>query len=154
MGNYLRTAHRLLGFRLRQEQWDPSLYCGQLEAQLNRYLVYLFQDHGFSLSRPATGHSPATSVRHGLAALSSALIAPLVSSPCPCDTPVLGGPLTNRQPAENSWILGDPILHCYVPFTGIHNLTKKSDRVSFVRGALSKIQPIQNIVTWPIRGPT
>ena len=70
-----------------------------------------------------------------------------------CDAPKPGGPLTNRQPMENSWISGDPIPHCYVPFTRIHNFNKKSDRVSFVRGALSKIQPVQNIVTCPIRGP-
>ena len=70
-----------------------------------------------------------------------------------CEAPKFGGPLTNCQPVENSLISGDPITHCYVPFTGIHNLTKKLDRAFFVRGALSKIQLVQNIVTWPIRGP-
>ena len=55
----------------------------QLDAQLDRYLVHLFQDRNFSLSGPATGHSLAASVRHGLAAPSSVLLAPLVSSPCP-----------------------------------------------------------------------
>ena len=33
-------------------------------------------------------------------------------------------PLTNRQHAKNSYISGDPISYCYVPFTRIHNLTK------------------------------
>ena len=51
--------------------------------QLDRYLVHLFQDHDFSLFRPVIDHSPAASVRHGLAAPSSVLLAPLVSSPCP-----------------------------------------------------------------------
>ena len=41
-----------------------------------------------------------------------------------CDVPKPGGPLTNRQPAENSWILGDTILHRYFPFTEIHNFNK------------------------------
>ena len=41
-----------------------------------------------------------------------------------CDVLKLGGPLTNRQPTENSWISSDSIPHCYVPFTRIHNLTK------------------------------
>ena len=45
--------------------------------------MHLFQDHGFSLSGPATGHSPTTSIRCGLAAPSSVLRAPPVSSPCP-----------------------------------------------------------------------
>ena len=83
MGNCLRTAHHLLGYRHRQEQRAPSLYCKRLEAQLNRYLIHLFQDPDFSLSRPTTGHSPASSVRRGLAAPSSTLLAPPVSSLCP-----------------------------------------------------------------------
>ena len=41
-----------------------------------------------------------------------------------CDALKPGGPLTNRQLAENSWISGDPIPHCYVPFTEIHNFNK------------------------------
>ena len=41
-----------------------------------------------------------------------------------CDAPKPEGLLTNRQPVENSWISGDPILHCYVPFTEIHNFNK------------------------------
>ena len=83
MVNFLRVAHRLLGYRHCQEQQAPSLYRGPLEAQLNRYLVSLFQDQGFSLSGPAIGHSPTASIRRGLAAPSSALLAPPVSSPCP-----------------------------------------------------------------------
>ena len=58
-------------------------YCGRLEAQLDRYLVHLFQDREFSLSRLATDHSPTTSVWHGLAAPLSTLLAPPVSSSCP-----------------------------------------------------------------------
>ena len=54
-----------------------------MEAQLDRYLIYLFQDRGFSLSRPVTGHSPATSVRRGLASPSSTLLVPPISSLCP-----------------------------------------------------------------------
>ena len=45
--------------------------------------MHLFQDPVFSLSRPATGHSPAASVQRGLAAPSSVLLAPPGSSPCP-----------------------------------------------------------------------
>ena len=41
-----------------------------------------------------------------------------------CDAPKPGGPLTNRQPAENLWMSGNPIPHCCAPFTGTHNLTK------------------------------
>ena len=42
-----------------------------------------------------------------------------------CEAPKPGGPLTNNcQSAENSWISGDPIPHCYVPFTEIHNFNK------------------------------
>ena len=82
MGNCLRKAHRLLGYRHRQEHLSPSLYYGRVEAQLNCYLIHLFQDRGFSLSRHTTSHSLAASVRHGLTAPSSALLAPHVSSPC------------------------------------------------------------------------
>ena len=45
----------------------------------------------------------------------------------PCDAPKPGCPLTTRQPAEYSWMSGNP-----TPFT-------KSGRVSFVRGALPKV---------------
>ena len=57
-----------------------------------------------------------------------------------CDALKPEDPLTNRQPMENSWISGDPILYCYVLFIEIHNLVKKkkTDIVSFVRGDLSK----------------
>ena len=82
MGNCLRTAHHLLGYRHRQEQRAPSLYCKQLEAQLDHYLIHLFQDPDFSLSGLATGHSPAASVRRGFEAPSSTLLAPPVSSLC------------------------------------------------------------------------
>ena len=40
------------------------------------------QDHEFSLSRLATGHSPFASVRYDPVTPSSILLAPLVSSPC------------------------------------------------------------------------
>ena len=82
MRNYPRTSHHLLGYRHRQGQWAHSLYCGQLDAQLDSYLLHLFQYRGFSLSGSATGHSPATNVRRGLVAPSFVLLAPLVSSPC------------------------------------------------------------------------
>ena len=65
--------------------------------QLNRYLVHLFQDHGFSQSGPATGHSRAASIRHGLATPLSALLAPPVSSPCPNANGGIG-PLVIRLP--------------------------------------------------------
>ena len=52
-------------------------------SQLNRYLVHLFQDRGFSLSGPTTSHSRVASFRHGLAAPSSVFLAPPVSSSCP-----------------------------------------------------------------------
>ena len=83
MGNYPRTTRILLGYRDHQEQWASPLYCGQLEAQLHRYLVHLFQDRDFSQSRLATSHSSTARVRHGLAAPSSAWLTPPVSSPCP-----------------------------------------------------------------------
>ena len=51
--------------------------------QLDLHLIHLFQDLNFPPSRPATGHSLAASVRCGLAAPSSVLLDPHVSSPCP-----------------------------------------------------------------------
>ena len=39
----------------------------------------------------------------------------------------------------NLWISDNPTSHHYVSFIGIHNLTKKSDKVFFVREAISKI---------------
>ena len=83
MGNYSRTACCLLGYRHCQEQRAPSFCCGRLEAQLDHYLVYLFQDRDFSQSGLATGYSPAASVRRGRTAPSFALLAPPVSFPCP-----------------------------------------------------------------------
>ena len=44
--------------------------------------MHLLQDRDFSLSRPATGHSPFASVRYDPVTPSSILLAPLVSSPC------------------------------------------------------------------------
>ena len=41
-----------------------------------------------------------------------------------CDTPRLGDPLTNRQPAKDLWMLGNPIPHYCVLYTGTHNLIK------------------------------
>ena len=82
MGNCPRITHHLLGYQYRQEQWAPSLYCEQLESQLDHYIVHLFQDRCFSLSRLATGHSPSISVQRGLVAPSSTLLVPSVSSPC------------------------------------------------------------------------
>ena len=81
--NCLKTTHHMLGYRRRQGQWTLSLYWGRSDAQLDRYLVHLFQDRGFFLSRSITGHFPTTIVRHELITLSSALLAPPVSSPCP-----------------------------------------------------------------------
>ena len=83
MGNYPRIACCLLGYRHRKKQRAPSLYYGQLEVQFDRYLVHIFHDHGFSQSEPTIGHSPIASVRRGLTTPSSALLSPLVSSPCP-----------------------------------------------------------------------
>ena len=34
-----------------------------------------------------------------------------------CDTPNPGGPLTTRQPTEDSWMLGNPTPHHLVPFS-------------------------------------
>ena len=65
--------------------------------QLDRYLVHLFQDHGFSSSGLAIGHSPIAIVRHDLVTPSSVLLAPLVSSPCP-DANGGIGPLAIRLP--------------------------------------------------------
>ena len=83
MGNCPRTTHHLLGYRHCQRQWASSFYCERLDAQFDRYLINLFQDHGFSLSRLATGHSPTTNVQRGLAAPSFVLLALPFSSPCP-----------------------------------------------------------------------
>ena len=41
-----------------------------------------------------------------------------------CDTPKPEGSLTTRQPAEDSWISGNPTPHHRVPFSGTHDLTK------------------------------
>ena len=47
-------------------------------------ILYLFSKIGnFSLFRPITSHSLVVVVQHGLAAPSSILLAPSVSSPCP-----------------------------------------------------------------------
>ena len=51
-------------------------------AALDHHLVHIFQDHGFSLSRPITGHSLTASIRRGFEASLSVLLAPPVSSPC------------------------------------------------------------------------
>ena len=80
--NWLRTTHHLLGYLHHEEQWAPSLYCKRSNAQFNCYLVHLFQDHGFFQSRPATGHSHATSVQHDLATPSSVLLVPPTLSSC------------------------------------------------------------------------
>ena len=82
--------------------------------QLDRYLVHLFQDRNFSLSRPVTGHSPAVSVRHSLAAPLFALLVPLISSPCPnanggIDPLAIGSSdwLTLRLPRTNQMWKGE-----------------------------------------------
>ena len=61
--------------------WAPSLYCERLDAQIDRYLVHLFQDHDFFLFGPATGHSLVASTRRDPATPSSVLLTPSVSSP-------------------------------------------------------------------------
>ena len=53
-----------------------------------------------------------------------------------CDVPKPGGKFTNRQLKENSWISGDSILNCYVPFTRIHNLEKKKEQSLLCMGNL------------------
>ena len=60
-----------------------SLYYELLDAQLDHYLVHLFQDRNFFLSRPTTGYSHAASVQHDLTTLSSVLLVPPVFSPSP-----------------------------------------------------------------------
>ena len=52
------------------------------------------------------------------------------------------GPVDNPSTYGNLWISGNLTLHHYVPFIRIHNLKKKSDKVSSIRKALSKIQPV------------
>ena len=52
------------------------------DAQIDCYLVHLFQDSGFFLSRSTTSHSPAAIVQHEFVTPSSILLAPLISSPC------------------------------------------------------------------------
>ena len=44
---------------------------------------------------------------------------------CICVAPKLGGPLTNRQPEENSWVSGAPIPHYVSHLPGSTNLTTK-----------------------------
>ena len=63
-----------------------------------------------------------------------------------CDVLKSGGPLIIHQPAECLWVLCNSIPQRCVPFTRTQNLTK-SDRVSFIRGALSKTQLVQYTVT-------
>ena len=81
MGSFLRTTYRLLGYRHRQEQWPPSLYCERLDAKLDYYLVHLFQDREFFQSRPLTSHFHATNVRHDLETPSPVLLVPPAFSP-------------------------------------------------------------------------
>ena len=52
-----------------------------LDAQLDRYLVHLFQDSGFFLFEPLTGHSHAASVQHDLATPSFVFLVPPIFSP-------------------------------------------------------------------------
>ena len=54
----------------------------------------------------------------------------LLASDMTREAPKPGGPLTNRQPTENSWISGNPIPHCYVPFTRTHNFNKNRTKSS------------------------
>ena len=58
------------------------------------------------------------------------------------DAPKPGGPMTTRQPAEDSWMSGNPTPHHRAPFFGSHDLTK-NQTVSFVQEALPKIQHVQ-----------
>ena len=80
--NCPKTTHHLLGYRHRQGQWAPSLYCERSDAQIDCYLVHLFQDSSFFLSRSTTSHSPTAIVQHEFVTPSSILLAPLSSSPC------------------------------------------------------------------------
>ena len=60
----------------------PSPYCVLSDAQLNHYLVHLFQCHDFFLYGPTTGHSLVACVRRELATPSFVSLAPPASSPC------------------------------------------------------------------------
>ena len=83
MGSFLRLVHRLLGCQCRQEEWAPSLYCEQLIAHRDHYLMLFFQDHEFFQSGPATSHSHAVSASPNPATLSYVSFVPLAFSPCP-----------------------------------------------------------------------
>ena len=50
-----------------------------------------------------------------------------------CDAPKPGSVLTNHQLAKNLWISGDPILHCYILFNGIHNFNKNQKKSPLYR---------------------
>ena len=83
MGNCPKTTHYLLGYRHHWGQWTPSLYCEWLDTQLDRYLVHLSLDRGFSPFRPIISHYSAVSNWLGLTSPSYVLLASPVSSPCP-----------------------------------------------------------------------
>ena len=76
----MRTTHRPLGYRCRQEQWAPSLYYRRSVAHRDRYLVRLSD---FFRSRLAVGHSRSVTARLDLATLSSVLLVSLAFSLCP-----------------------------------------------------------------------
>ena len=67
-----------------------------------------------------------------------------------CDALKLGGSLINCQPAENLCLSGNRY-HTVVSHLPGPIIEQKSDRVSFVWGALPKIQPIGYTTTYPYR---
>ena len=115
MKNFPKTTHHLLGCQRHLGQWAPSLYWERLDAQLNRYLVHLFQDRNFFLSWSEIGRSPTTIIQHELVTPSYVLLAPPVSSPGldvngRIDLLVIGSSdwLTMRLPWKNWMRKGEP----------------------------------------------
>ena len=52
-----------------------------------------------------------------------------------CDALKSKGPLIIHQPVESMWISCNSTPHHYVPFTGIHNLTKIEQSVPYMRSS-------------------
>ena len=51
----------------------------------------------------------------------------------PVTPPKLGGPLTTRQPAEDSWMSSNPTPHRRVPFSRTHDLMKIGQSLLYTR---------------------
>ena len=83
LANCLRITRRLLGYLHHQGRWTPFLYRERYGALLENCLTNLFcQDCAFFLLRPVNDRFHVVDVQCNHEIPSSALLAPLISSPC------------------------------------------------------------------------